>query len=1136
MPSCFDPPRWLMLLAAWIAASWAGVCLADPDRSIAVVTASRSDAAQAAVELATIQLAEDASLVVVERQSIEQVLQEHELALSGLADSQQAISVGRLLGVDLLAVYLPTQDAARLIVLDATRGVRLHDETLSAADHAGHAPQIAAAMRGGLAKQAAFKDHRLRFVALHGRRDVDLGETWAAWIQQVRTQLEQGFTNNQRVLLLERAKLRHINVERLLPHTQAQASLLAAAAHVMVQFARGQSPDTATVTLLISPPGRQEPTTISAELPRTHYTQALAGLIHRASVSLAADDQWQATDGRRRSGPQSRTQEAARLRREAERLFARKEQREAAVFYEAAYALQPDNHRYLSRLAFVLDYAAQAMLQPLPEEIKDASLTPAAAEAQTREAIDLLNYRLQLMINLHERRKHQPDWRLKLVANNGSFPPWNTSHAALAKLRDTTPDAAQEAIRQYCQRHYRFWYGELAQYLQQHAQSPEEAASFIGHWHHGGQMKLKHLSASPTEWFERCLQQYDRWLQLLNDRGWTTDTPPAVRAMENLLAVIDLHKYDRYRLTEEQLGQLTDRFTAAADHPARQITRRAARLNAAIQIEAIGESTAPLRQRDAQIEAQIHQITGALIDDLAQYLSGAREAPQQSLRSVAAAMSPLAFDQRVIDLTGRIKAACYLHPDYQRRRELCRECFYHCLRLNAFSPVLFYAALPPEQYTRNNHTAIGPENLAERVALFQQVLPQLQAGQGELASTEFDRVVDALQTQMREEQARLARFTDAPTQDQPPGVLTPWSELTLLAGRPGLPQSYSDPTWPEVLGFAHCRRHVYYLMRHARDESSSQRRVSLMAASLHPPTRARRLNGATLAEGYRELTQQQREHYDLIRSGLHEGWLNPAAADDRRLYYNRFAWGVLVLPLDGGEPFTLNQQTGLPSRYVQCIAAAEGKLYAWVGRPRKESILVEFDPTTHAVRVLASSERVDAQNPLDNRRPQLTKLLYYDKPRRRLICWFGKQIWQWDLATSQPTKLHEVKWQQDHWLRHVIPLPHHNALLINRSQAFRFFDLTTDTYRDQALPGASANGLGWPGLLLDNRVWMRAPWALYDLGDHTKQELRLPLQDQAPPPMYWAPWCEEVATGARCLIWDKHHLWLATLALPDAAP
>jgi len=909
--------------------------------------------------------------------------------------------------------------------------------------------------------------------------------------------------------------------------------LLASAANLVVQFSRSKLPDSATVTLLVSLPGQSEPKTFSTVVPRVKSSDELGKLTLEVSRAVATDGKWQRRSQPTPSELQVRQREAGRLRSEARRLLARDEWFDAAVFSEATFALEPKNLRDLAYLAYTLDYYAKDLLESLNNSKPTTPDEQDAAEARVLKAIEILDYRLDLITQLHERRKYEADWHMLMIKHDGQFPPWHLAVYELGKLLKQPANTSVQPAKKHLQRFYDVWFGTILRYKQQHVRSADEARRVIFETYHQGRAYLRYIALSQGKWPELSLEQYDGWAKVLRERGWNRDTPDNIAALNALLRLLEFHKYERYDMSDDQIQMIIQRLEKLAEHSSQEIAHRSRFQAASIHIDRLAKNRPSSADLNAKVDQFIEELTAPIMVKLSADFPPPTADDIQPSGCWSEAMMTVRFDRRITRLAAELGVVSSLPPDFDLKRTACRARFDECMELDIFSPALFYRSLPPHVFSRSNHSAIGPENLPQRITFYQEVLSQLQRGQGKRSTPEFEKVILALESELQDDRSTLAKLEanahGASALESKLGIVTPWSQLTLLAGKPGLPEKWNDPSWPRILGFSHDERNVYYLLQHSRSANTSESSVSVYRIPLAEPSNSIRLNSATVKGRYVDLTDEQEEHYDKIASAHGEASPNPIAMDKNFLYWNRIARGVLVIPWDGSKPFTLDERSGLPSNFIQTIAPGNGKLYAWVGRPRKESILVEVTPTTRAVRILASSERVEATNELDNRKPTTTKLMYYDAPRNRLVFWFRKQIWAWDLQTDKPSKILDIPLEKDHWLRNVIPLPYRDALLINRSMDFWLLDLSNDNWEEFPLLGASSYGLSYPTLLLDQKVWLRGTWSIYDLASHTRHELRLPLRDQLPPPMHWAPWCEVVGGGNQCLIWDQYHLWLAKL-------
>lgn len=1126
----------LLKLAAWssvVMCFLAGSTHAWASKNVAVVTQNISTKAQAVVELAAVQLATHDHVSVVERQAIQQVLDEQQLALEGTAGGEEAITLGRLLKVDLFVVYLPSRDMARVVAFDTKLGIRLLDNDFKAGNAEADAEHIVEGVKRGLTKQDLLEVNGLAFISFHGFRNVDLASSWLPWMEQTRRQLEQCFVNTECMGVLERAQLRYVNQERMLPLAQVQARLMASSTNLMVQFSRGKQTDEVIITLIDSSPSQSEPRTFSAQLPRAGGMGEIDELVRKVQEHVTTSSALQRKSDLQSLGISVRQREAEKLRAEARRLSARKERLDAAVFSEAAYALNPEDQRHLPYLILTLDYYAEELLKPLHDDKPSSDAEHSARESKIKQAIAILDYRLDLIVTLHERCKHEEVWHLQMIANDGSFVPWHRSVSSLGKLLKQSQEANTDDIREHLSRFYEVWFGKLLAYQEQRLRSAEEVRQVIAHVYHQGRGYLRHISSARDLKPELFVEQYDQWAKTLNNRGWNQDKKQHVAAWKALLKLLDFHKYQRYEMSEAQLGLIIDRLQQAGKHPAKEIGERCRYLAASIHVERLAKKTPSRQELNGKVEQYVEELTKPILAKLSEPLPPPNQGDISQLGVLSLRMMPVRFDKRITTLAAELGGIASLHPDFDRKRQLCRKQFHFCLERDIFSPALFYGSIP-STISAADARQIPSEDFLQRVEFYREILPLLRMGQGKRSTPELEKVVKVLEDELRHDLKILKSRGADPPPDLAPHLangksVTPWTKLTRLEGKQGLPQQWNDPEWPRILGFGHDEKWVYYLLQHPRADQAAKVAVSLYRVRLDNPKEVRRVAQHANVGRYADLTSRQREYYGTIQSELSDGTINRVSVDKKHLYWNRIAQGIWVFPLDGSECFTLDEQAGLPSNYIHAITPANGKLYAWLGRPRKESLLVEVTPATREVSVLASSERVEAQHALDNRKPTVTKLMFFDPPKNRLVFWFRKQIWAWDLSTDTPRKLLEIKWKHEHWLRNVIPMPHRRTVLINRSKDYLLLDLNDDSVQEIPLPGTSPYGLGSPALLLEDEVWLRSPWAIYDLNSHTQHELQSPLRGQILAAYPWAQWCELAGDGSQCLIWDHFHLWLAQL-------
>jgi len=1125
-PRGFADKQSVLLLAA-VCCLFCSPVTATAESRVALVALSEQDTMRLAIELATVELAQRPGFVVLERQEIRRVLREQDLALRSGASGEQAIALGRLLSVDVFAVCSLSQNEKRiqLVVYETATGVRLIDRDIEATAVEKTAAELSANIDQAIKKRESFHSAGLHLISFHGHRNVDLPISNNAWVQRVLRRLQQEFTASEQLAVLERSRLRFVNEERMLPTVHQQARLMAASTYLLFQFSRSDNSRGAMLTLVLYDPSSTEPKTFSEFIPFDSPEEQLARLIGK--VEQAITQSASSTDIQRllKSDKSRNNREVNRLRQEARRLYSMGEWERSAAFCEAVFALQPENHRDLDYLIFVLDYFAKAILKSTAEKIKQPNNNLAAVQTDWLKAIHLLEYRLHLIELLHARRKNEPGWHMLICKHNSNFPPWHVSLSEFKNLDAERMPLVVEPLRAYCRRFHRVWFEQIMQYAQEHVEDANEAYHFITEKYHQGRSYLKLISDPPEQWPSLFFEQYDSWRGVLRKNGWDSDAPSHVKVMLALNKLLDVHEYDLRVLSNKHLVGLKQRFEALSQHPSDQISFPARLQVARMDIHLLSNQTQNWQERNDAIARYIDRLTKQALAQLAE------EFPPPSADDIRPfsyyTLAGVDYDHRILRWTFYLQGVASLHSDYTRRREKYGQLFEQCMELNIFSPRLFFNSLPPHVYNRHNHSAIGPDNLPARIAAYEKTLPRLRAGIGKRATLQLDKVIQSLQVELEKDRSLLARFQGTPI------AVAPWTNLRMLAGRAGFPEKYDNSSRVRVLGFAHRAGDVYHLLKQP-SSSLNEFEVSAFRVDLADPEKIVRLNHAAVRGNFSDLPKEQRKYYDTLRSTISDTNYNRVVVDENNLYWNRISHGILVMPLDGSEPFHFDEQTGLPSNFVQCIVAAQGKVFAWVGRPQKERILVAIHPKTKKIQTLASSERATQQNQLDNRGARVVELIYFDSPKNRVLFLIGQSIWSWNLTTKDMKELLRIPWKPGYGLFRIISIPHRNALLVNRRLDYLLLDLSQDTWQTIPLDDELTASLGNPATLLNNQVWIRNPWGRYNLSDQTFLEMQLPLADQAPP-TWWHPLCEVLNGEKQCLIWDEFHLWLAELSNDSTA-
>lgn len=289
----------------------------------------------ATVALGEVRLSESDRFDLVERREIDKVLREREIVDFNVDD---AVRLGPMLGVTQFVVL--RQDG--LVVFDTKYGLRLADASLPE-DPERAAGEIARRVRQSL-------DFRLKDADLYGileLRNAELGRGRDAWCFALGNMLERALLSGG-AIVVERSRLEHLNKERLLPTETGTAGseLLTTTKFVNLEFKRGKDADAF----------RLEATVGDKTLRADGSFRSPGEAVDKIATELTAGSSDTTTNR------PDRKAEAARFYREADRLHFGGYLPQALEYYEAAYALAPENVAYLRRLCNQLGYIAEGTM------------------------------------------------------------------------------------------------------------------------------------------------------------------------------------------------------------------------------------------------------------------------------------------------------------------------------------------------------------------------------------------------------------------------------------------------------------------------------------------------------------------------------------------------------------------------------------------------------------------------------------------------------------------------------------------------------------------------------------------------------------------------------------------------------
>lgn len=1109
-----------LLPATAVAVAWStSAALAGPTR-VAFVTLHEGDTLASSIDLASVELASDSAVTVLDPSQLHRVLKENEVFLASTSLDDGARAVCRLLRASLLIACERTShsDAGRCTAYDASTGCRLIDSDLTDGD-AGHVGyQIARLARKAIAKHHGFKVDGLTLISFHGRRSVDLPSAKTAATRQLERRIEQRFASSASFAVLERARLRFFNDERRLPSVKQHAQLLAAATSIIVQFASAAD-GRIVVSLVVrdDQPAAEwtDRVVINPEDDRS-INQEIELLASKAEAAFAARGANATTESEIATGDSDYRGELAKLRAEAKRHQKAEEWEDATTYYEASYALQPSRYRDLCELIRVLDDRAHDLLEPVHRVSTRRDYAPEAHEGVWRQALRLMRYRLDLIAELHHRQTSDPRW-LSLARRgqrNAWWPPSNRASYGFRTLRpNRTPELYRE-VKAYSERYLRVMFDDIGSDLLELFDDPNAVSNVIQN------APRPSIEWDPlgVDWRRLCIDQFDRWhakwlAVRTDDTRYDRTAESGLMRMANVIV-----GYGGEEIPPEEIEAMYERTakltSARSSYVRHRVQLRLLRLDREHRgLNDAGE----IRER---VEPMINELLALATQPL-------REEPASYHELTLYTGESFPGDSRRRGSMWMLREAVSLMPTEEtvaRARERVIDCLFE---KGICDWDLCRATLTPLQTDYNVGEILTCQ---ERIDDCGKLLHRLRQHEKHFDPSDFQRLVNYFTFQRTREQSWLAKQRGEPFGERP------WVELKLLEGSPHWP-SGRNPSTTLIPSFHVSGDTLSYATTVTRDDSDlvlTAKRATVGHGDATPTSLGRVVVPATLLRdpvGYYELP-------DRLSTVFRETTPERVVADDRWLFWGRSRQGIVVMPLDRGDGWTLDEETGLPSNYVRCLAVAEGKLYAWVGRPGREAIFVSYSPSSKEVEVLASSERIVDGGPLDGLPQDIARAQHYDAPRRRLIFFYDRALRSWDPATRNTEELlnlrhdpHVGRLRNGINLRSFAVDAVREAVLINVGKEYWALDLRTDSFirlpeaGRPAVPPNSSPPTAWLG----SRLWLRNPWALYDYQQNKLIPLALPIA-AGTPPWWWQPGAEAVGGGRRSIFWDRHHLWVAQLS------
>lgn len=218
---------------------------------VALVSQSTQSTAGQTLDLALVELTKQSDIELVEREAIEAVLREHQIALT---EADAGLRVGPLLRADLIGVVDATPDGKELgglVVLDSASGVVFANEGLAGLKAPEAAALVAKAVSVSAKKRALPADQR-NTVCLLGARNSEFARSKDVFCETVAYLVERRLLQAAGVTTLDRRRLDAVLKENALPGQAERKALLPSLRLLELDFRRGTNDGEMRVVLRLS--------------------------------------------------------------------------------------------------------------------------------------------------------------------------------------------------------------------------------------------------------------------------------------------------------------------------------------------------------------------------------------------------------------------------------------------------------------------------------------------------------------------------------------------------------------------------------------------------------------------------------------------------------------------------------------------------------------------------------------------------------------------------------------------------------------------------------------------------------------------------------------------------------------------
>ncbi len=1071
---------------------------------IAIVMAEPGRDAEKSLLLAEVRLSEDADIALLDRQHIRSVLREQRLDARGLLATDRVLQLGRLLTAELLAVVEPDSQggdgAGGLIVYHASSGLRLWDATLSSDGIEQCAQSICQGIRSAVRKLRAEDQEAVSVCILH-LRNAELPSYWNPRVLILGKLLERHLLRMPDVAFLERQHLEFALKERRLPSSKPIPALLATHRFLSIDVERSEDGHGVAVVGRVSDGEHNDLATVTI----TSADGDVVDLAERLAAAVAEKL------GKDASG--------SRLDREAEaRRFT------LAGNVEAAYALHPNGPRYRTRYMSVLSGRTHGGIPHYDLNLqRPIDRLPFQVEALERSLI----YAQQSLELMREEVDHQitsPDWPSTFHgAPAGVLSVWlRKVLPAVSFLPSGSRREFSDFVGQYREFH-ESWGKELLK-----AAGTQDAVSEFNHWALHHLVDLQYIQVFLSDEGDRPFTEWTaRWVGLLDRCPLDTDEQH-LPEVNRILSLLWHQQKSRILVWSNRSERLRPAYDRIASGRCRLLRTYGRMFLVELDRETVRnpEFHRPFFVNPPPVDESIDQRTQGLIDE--------------SVEATTCCDLSNVTRKAWTDLLDHLVAGVSTDARAGAVEKVVKELWAH----GVYGGRLPLTLMRQQQHSKDYDDA---EKTIDRA------LAMLESG-----GTGMD------PSDCRAEIARLVeqRKVFRKQSGRGAGGVTPWRSIETLYECIA-PHKYSGIRYEKVAfrGIARpvvAGDDVYFLAFHFGG-GADEAELVLMRRSLDGtngeqlgsfPVRTRYPHGKV------EQADEAAPHLECfgratVNSPFGSAPVPDAAVAHGRYYLATMGCGLVVFPLDGSEPWSIDSSRGMPSDLVQRFVVHGDHIYAWLSRIPGEgmshSYFVRIARDGELEEVICSSQRSTSKNLLDGTRLTPCHFMTLDAPRNRLILGIDspasidyRTIFQFDLQTATFAKLldHDrlTNYRADRRLGDSILLSRSLApVAANREwqtgkavPALLSFDVTSETLTEvpsESLPAKRS----WIILFRDKYFWMGAPFGRFDR-QTGKFEPFPPLRSWEFSALARAIEIDET----RILLRDSQSLWLVTLPRESA--